>query len=60
MREYFEHAYQTVCTFLEAFMEFAVIIAGVAMVILIYLTLPVWFIPYAICKKLKERSADNA
>lgn len=59
MREYFEHAYQTFCNFLEAFMEFAVIISGTAMLILIYLTLPVWFIPYAICKKLKEWRADR-
>lgn len=60
MRKYFEKAYQAFCYIGESLLELVGVLAEIAMVAFIYLTVPVWIIPYAICKKLKERSADNA
>ena len=60
MRKYFEHAYQAVCNIGDSFLEFAGVMTTIATVTFIYLTVPFWIIPYAICKKLKERGADNA
>ena len=50
MKEYFDHAY---FTFLAVLNEFAGIGRGIA-VSFIYITIPIWIIPYAICKKLKQ------
>lgn len=55
MRDYFDHAYET---FLEILEAFAGIGKGVA-ITCIYITTPLWIIPYAIGKKLKQRRGNN-
>lgn len=56
MRDYFDHAYTTFLEILEAFADIG---KGVA-IACIYITTPLWIIPYAIGKKLKQgRINDN-
>lgn len=56
MRKYFEHAYQA---FFNVVVPLADVIAESAKVTFVYVTFPVWIIPYAICKKLKKWRADR-
>ena len=56
MRDYFDHAYETLRELLEAFAG----IGKCAAITCIYITIPLWIIPYAIGKKLKQgRANDN-
>ena len=54
MREYFEHAYEGFCNSVEQMVIFAQYISEAAKVLAVYITLPLWVIPYAIYKKWKE------
>lgn len=56
MREYFEHAYEGFCNSMEPFLHFAQCIGEVGKVIFVYITIPVWIIPYAIIKNSKKAS----
>lgn len=51
MREYFEHAYEGAICSLQIF---AATMLTVAQVLFVYITLPVWIIPYAIYRKVRD------
>lgn len=57
MQKYFEQAYQA---FFNIAVPLAESTAEIAKVAFVYVTFPVWIIPYAIRKELKKRSVDNA
>lgn len=57
MRKYFEHAYQA---FFNIAVPLAESTAEIAKVAFVYVTFPIWIVPYAICKNLKKRREDNA
>lgn len=54
MKEVFEHAYEGFCNSTQCLVDFAQRLGGCVLVCFIYLTIPLWLIPYAIYKKLKE------
>lgn len=58
MREYFNHAYKGFCNSMEQFANLAENIAEVAKVIFVYITLPVWIIPYSLWVR-KENERDR-
>lgn len=55
MRKYFERAYHGFCSALDELLYFAQVIAEAAKMAFVCITLPLWFVPYAIYKKIKER-----
>ena len=53
MKEVFEHAYQGISDLIIRFTDFSVSVGRCVLVGLIYITFPLWIVPYAIHKKLK-------
>ncbi len=53
MRKVFEHAYEGVSNLIVNFTNSVFSICKCVLVILIYITIPLWIIPFAIYKKLK-------
>ena len=53
MKEIFEHAYEGFCNLIRGFIDFTEFFWKTVLVILVYLTIPLWIIPYAIYKKMK-------
>lgn len=53
MRKYFEHAYKGFCIGVSELLYFASVLGEVALIIAIYITLPLWIIPYSIYRKKK-------
>ena len=53
MRKVFEHAYEGASNLIVNFTNFGFSICKCVLVILIYITIPLWIIPFAIYKKLK-------
>ena len=59
MKEVFDHAYEGFCYSMIAATEFTMRIFRCVCVVLIYLTIPLWFIPYVIYRKKKEGKLTN-
>ena len=56
MKDVFKHAYQdTLTLFLEA-VEIVVACGKVMGVCMVYLTIPIWFLPYALFLRKDERN----
>ena len=53
MRDVFEHAYEGLCNLIVGFTDFAVSLSKCILVVLVYITIPLWIIPYIIYKKMK-------
>ena len=53
MRKYFERVYKGFCASMEELMYFASVLAEAAKLMVVGLTLPLWFIPYVIYKRMK-------
>ena len=53
MREVFEHAYEGISNLLVNITDFALSIVKCVFVVLVYLTIPIWVIPYAVYKEMK-------
>ena len=54
MKEIFENAYETFLDGLESIVDFAAMFISIVLVSVIYLTLPIWFLPYHFFIKKKE------
>ena len=54
MRKYFDHAFEGFCNSMEQYVLFAVNIAKVVIIAVIYITIPIWIIPYCIFTGRKE------
>lgn len=55
MREYFDIAYEHFCDGLRSIEVFVGLMFGC----LVYLTLPIWVIPYLIIKRCRRKDNDN-
>ena len=53
MRKYFDHAYEGFCN------SFQPLIEG-AKVTFVYITIPLWIVPYMVYRKIEERKQDHA
>lgn len=51
MMELFAEAYEAVCKSLGGLVELLFVVLKLVAVIVIYLTIPLWLIPYAIIKR---------
>ena len=58
MREYFDTAYEAFCDLLCNLFSVVEYLAGLIFGFLVYITIPIWVIPYVIIKKVRERK-DN-
>lgn len=54
MIKYFEHAYKQFVNAIKDLCENLVVLGEIAAIVLIYLTLPVWILPYWLYKKNKK------
>lgn len=55
----FEHAYEGFCNSFQGIIEFIVMLGKCFIVCLIYLTIPIWILPYAIFKKREVQGDDE-
>lgn len=53
MRKVFEHAYEGISDLIVNLADFGLSICKCVLIILIYITIPIWIIPFAVYKKLK-------
>lgn len=53
MSEIFEHAYEGLCNLIHRFIDFVGMVGKCVLICLVYITIPLWAIPYAIYKKVK-------
>jgi hypothetical protein len=58
MKEYFEHAYEGFCNSFSSPCDFAEAIAEAAKIACVYITVPLWIIPYAIIKKKRKKEVE--
>lgn len=54
MKEIFEHAYETFFNGLDSIVDFFSMVVSIVIVSIIYLTLPIWVLPYHFFIKKKE------
>lgn len=59
MKEYFEDAYDDFMSLPETFAEIGKDVLEIIEYILIYITLPIWVVPYFFYKKIKKRVKQN-
>lgn len=52
MREYFDHAFEGLCNTVAPMVE-------IAKITLVYVTIPLWIVPYAIYRKIEERKQNK-
>lgn len=57
MRDYFDNAYEGFCNSFRPLTDCMIEVAKIAFV---YVTLPLWIVPYAIHRKIKERKENHA
>ena len=50
MKKYFEHAYEGFCNSMEPFVHLTQVMGEVAKILFVYITIPLWVIPYAIIR----------
>ena len=55
MREYFEQVHSAMEAFWEGLVRFAATVSEAAILLALYLTWPLWAIPYAIIRYRKEK-----
>ena len=60
MKDYFEDAYDDFMSLPETFAEIGKDVLEIIGHILIYITLPIWVVPYFFYKEFKKRSDNNA
>ena len=53
MREIFDCAYEGVCNSMLVFIEYSEVLGRCILTGLVYLTIPLWIVPYSIYKNLK-------
>ena len=53
MKEVFEHAYEGFCNSIVRYINLCETLGKFVLVILVYITIPFWIIPYAIYKNKK-------
>ena len=53
MREYFDHAYEGLC---DSVQQVVGNMAELFIIALIYLTIPLWVVPYMVYLKIEERN----
>ena len=59
MRQYFEHIYEGFCGSVRSLIDLAEIIAEASKVIFVYITMPIWIIPYAIWRNRKGTETED-
>lgn len=59
MRDYFEHAYEGFSNTIVDVAESLQYVGKVFLIMLIYTTVPFWFLPYHIFKKTKENDTNE-
>lgn len=52
MKEIFAHAYEGACATWQTLSDFIESVVKCILICFIYITLPLWFVPYAIYKKI--------
>lgn len=57
MREYFDRAYECLC---NSFQPLADCVVEAAKITLVYLTIPLWIVPYMVYRKIEERKQNHA
>lgn len=54
MREYFDHAYEGFCKTMQPFGDLAGAMGEVAKILFVYVTLPIWILPYKLILRRKD------
>ncbi|MBO5953307.1 MAG: hypothetical protein J6Q53_04205 [Oscillospiraceae bacterium] len=60
MRKYFDHAFEGLCNTLQPFAELVGCMGECAKITLVYITIPLWIVPYMVYLKIKERKENHA
>ena len=58
MRKYFDHAYEGWCNSFEPFIRFVELMIEAAKILFVYITIPVWIVPY-VCFFRKEEETEE-
>lgn len=56
MRKYFDHAFEALCNVVQPISDCA---AEAAKVIVVYVTIPLWIVPYMVYRKIEERKSKQ-
>ena len=57
MREYFDRAYEAFCNTVQ---QIADCVAEDVKITFVYITIPLWIVPYMVYRKIEERKQDHA
>ncbi len=59
MKEVFEHAYEEMENALSSFWDNVIAMFRTCCIAVIYITVPIWFIPYSLCFRKKTGGDEN-